>query len=154
MENLKSFTSHRGKFIYTYRCTWVGPICKPPRTVCFSHSCPLCPINHQGKSWLRKAPSPNWLDQTFHRSKGNCIGLKGLLFQFLLTRNKQKFCLGQRSMQLSRTGDGVNMDFAIQIRLGQHFPVAPCAFPNPRAGHRDDDQYAYCAGAEALSSLM
>lgn len=133
-ENLKSFTSHQGKFIYTYKCMWVCPICKLQWIVCFSHSCPFCPISHLGKSWLMRAFSTNWLDQTFHRSKGNCIGLKGLLFQFLLTRNKKKFCLCQQSMQLSRMGDDVNKDFKIKICLGKHFPVAQCAFPNLRAG--------------------
>lgn len=102
---------------------------------CFPHSCPLCPISRLGKSWLMRAFSPNRLDQTFHRLKGNCIGLKGLLFRFLLTRNKQKFCLCPRRMQLSRMGDDVNMDFKIKTCRGKHFPVAQCAFPNLRAGY-------------------
>lgn len=105
-------------------------------TVCFSHSCPFCPTGHLRKPLLMRAFSPKLAGSNFPSigQKGNCIGLKGLLFQFLLTRNKQKFCLCQQSMQLSRMGDDVNMDFKIKIRLGKHFPVAQHAFPNLRAG--------------------
>lgn len=133
LENLNScHLSLYGRSIYIYMCMWVCLIAN--NNWLFFSSLSILPHSHLRKPCLLSTLSPNRLDQTFHRSKGNCLGLRGLRFRFLPTRNKQKFCLCQQSMQLSRMSDDINMDFEVKMSLGKHFPANPCAFPNLRAG--------------------
>lgn len=132
---LKSFTSCHGKFIYTNTYMWWVHV--TITEYLFFSFLPIPPHRSLKETLPMSAFSPNWLYPTFHKSKGHDIGLRGLLFQFLLTRSKQKSCLCQQRMQLNRMGNDVGMDAKIKMGLGQYFPVDEYASANLRAGWRN-----------------